>query len=441
MAATATAKPIDILDVYLPLYGLPQRYKVVYGGRRSGKSVSVSQLLVRQGVENPGRRTVVMRKVGTTIRLSTWNRYRAALSETLGPRGFAENKSDRELSLPNGSLFNFLGADDPEKLKSIEGVTDYHLEETNELKESDFDVLDAGLSANVDPLPSIWMTFNPVPIIQGFQHWLQTRFLQIEHTLGKVAIRGEVAVLRTFFLHNPFCPEKIRDLFFRYRETNPDLWKMWGLGLFTALKGAILTDWDVRPSVPPGIPFMGYGLDFGYASDEAAVVAVWKKGDDMWLQQRVYGTGLTDPQLSKEMELAGMRKGFDDIVADSAEPKAIATLKNLGWTIRGSEKGQDYKRSAARYLQAHHIHILEDSPDLQKEAATWCWKLAPDGETALPIVADGNDHLIDSTIYRVYRPGSLLTPEQIAGVRTSRAPAITGGRRVVTPLGGNGNGR
>ena len=419
-ALAKTDRVADINRIYVPLYDLQKRYIVLYGSRRSGKSVFVSQALARRALEHRNRNIVVLRKYATTIRLSTWPRMLDAISEITDISKCYINRSDRIIGLPNGSTFNFVGADDPEKLKSIENVTDYWLEEATEFDRGDFDVLDAGMSTVCDPQPQIWMSFNPVPNIPGYQVWVQQRFLNIEHELGQLVVGDNFAVMRTYYKHNAFCPDATKRVLEAYRETNPDLWKMWGLGEFTTFHGAILKNWGVVKEVPAGIPLVGYGLDFGYAEDPAAVIKVWKHHNHVWLQEKVYNTGLTNEQLSEAMELVGLRKKYDDLIGDNAEPKTIQELKDLGWTIRPSEKGRDYKRAAALYLQGLHIHVLEDSPNLQTECATWSWKVDPkslDGDgraRVLPIVADGNDHGIDATIYRLFRPRGTLSEGEIA---------------------------
>jgi phage terminase large subunit len=393
---------IRINKIYLQLYDTPARYMVPYGGRRSGKSVAVSQLLVRRALENPGRRVVVMRKYATTIRLSVWPRMLAALDEAVGSERYKANKTDREIEVFNGSSFSFVGADDPQKMKSIEGVTDYWLEEANEFTVDDFDNLDAGLSAECTPDPQIWLTFNPIPNVPGYLHWIQERFLQVPHELGEIAVNGDAAVLRTYYRHNAFCPEKTKQVLERYKETNPALYKMWGLGEFTTLEGVILDgNWDIVDAVPEGIPLTGFGLDFGFANDPAAVIKVWQHNDDLYGQEIVYSSGLTNQALSAVMEEEGVRKSFDEIVGDSAEPKSIEELKQLGWLVVPSEKGPDYKRAAATYLRGLKIHILKGSSNLIKECATWSWKRDKQNNV-MPVPADGNDHLIDALIYRTF---------------------------------------
>ena len=411
---------VEINEVYLKLYRCLSRYIVIYGGRRSSKSWSSSQLIVWQALENPGRKIVILRKYATSIRLSVWARMMSALSEAGVLHMCKINKGERTITLPNSSEIIFTGADDPEKLKSIEEVGTYWLEEATEFSENDFNVLDAGLSTRVDPPPQFFLTFNPVPSIAGYQHWIQKRFLHIEHDMSVPRTVGNVTVLRTWYKDNVKCPQATIDLLESYRESNPALYTMWARGEFTALEGSILTNWDVVEKVPAGVRFVGYGVDFGYANDPAAVAAVWQRRDELWLEQKVYQTGLTNPDLSEAMEAVDIRKGIDDLVGDNAEPKTIQELRNLGWIIRPGDKGRDYKRAAALFLQSKRIHALENSPDLHRELATWSWKQDKEGHV-LPIVADGNDHLIDAVIYRTFTKEAAVPIEAVEEATTDES--------------------
>ena len=414
-------KTVRVNKVYGQLRAFDKRYYVSYGGRRSGKSVAFSQLLVRRALEHPGRRVMVLRKVGTTVRHSTWPRMKAAVDEAIGLSRCTIRQVDREIHLPTGSVIGFGSLDDREKWKSAEAITDYWLEEASEATEEDFDTLDAGLSTPCDPQPSLWLSFNPIPIIQGARHWLQTRFLGVEHELDKPAETDTTVLLRTWYKSNRWCPAPTVRLIESYKESNPELWKMWGLGEFCELKGAILTNWNVVATVPEYARFVGYSLDWGYSQEPAAVIAVWKAGRELWVRQLVYSIGLTNPMLSDEMERVGIRKGFDDITADSSEPKSIAEMQSLGWLIHGADKPPRYKRSAALYLQGQTIHCLEDSPDVRRELGTWSWNQDRDGRV-LPVVADGNDHCVDSLIYRVYRHPGAISEAQLAATGSAQGP-------------------
>lgn len=400
--ATIPGRTLQMNEAYAQLQDVRTRYVVVWGGRRSGKSRAISDLLGIRSGQHP-RVVACMRKVGTTIRLSAWPRVLEMCSMVYGPSTCAVNKSEYTITTPSGSRFLFLGADDPEKLKSIEGLTDIWLEEATEFDVADFDTLDAGLSALVDPPPSIWLTFNPIPVTgdEPEAHWIQRRFELSGRDLDRLYIDGDVALLRTNFESNAFCPEATRKVLLAYRDTNPALWQMWGLGLFTKLEGVILTNWDVVDAAPDRQPDY-YGLDFGFADDPAALVALWEGSED-YLEEVLYSPGLTNQQLSGAMEAAGLRKGQDTILADCAEPKSIAELRALGWIVLPCLKGADYKRSATQVINERKTHITRGSVNLRREAGTWCWRRDKRTGKALPVPTDGNDHSTDAWIYAKHR--------------------------------------
>jgi len=242
------------------------------------------------------------------------------------------------------------------------------------------------------------LSFNPIPLIPGFESWIQRRFLHGEFPIGKIVISGEYAVLRTSYKQNKFCPQKTIDVLEAYKVSNPSLYKMWALGEFTTVEGSILTKWDIVDKVPDGINEGYYGLDFGFSADPACLIKTWIHNDDIYAREDIYQTGLTNQALGKMMQEDGVN---GVIIADSAEPKSIAELKEMGFHIKGYEKSPDYKRAAAQWLQGKNIHILRGSTNMVREISSWCWDRDRKGNQ-LPKPADGNDHTVDSLIYSCY---------------------------------------
>jgi len=393
---------------------------------------------VRKGCTYKGRKIAIGRKVATSIRETVWERILDAIMEAFPLSMCKINKQERRIVLPNGSEFIFFGADNPEKMKSIEKVTDYWLEEATEFNELDFDTLDAGMSTPCEPPPAFYLTFNPVPQIAGYQHWLQKRFIDVEHEMSVPRVTetptGQACVLRTWYKDNAHCPKRTVIQLEGYKEVNPALYLMWARGEFTELEGSILraipekdeksAGWNVVKTVPEGVRFLGYSIDFGYANDPAAVVAVWKHNRDVWVKQMVYMTGLTNQDLSEAMTAVGMSKNTY-ITADSAEPKSIEELCREGWMVKACKKwGKSFKPSAALFMQGLRIHVIEGSLELMKECATWSWRQDKEGHV-LPLVADGNDHGIDAVVYKVYLPGSVIDFDEVEKSRATTAPLRT----------------
>ena len=124
-------------------------------------------------INEKGHRFLVMRKVSNTIRESVW----ALIKNTFESMGHDHllriNKTDRVIEyIPNGNQIIFAGVDDPEKLKSITGITGAWLEEITEFDESDLDQLDLRLRGFTAWFKQIIGTFNPI----DEQHWVKPKF-------------------------------------------------------------------------------------------------------------------------------------------------------------------------------------------------------------------------------------------------------------------------
>lgn len=370
------------------------RYMVIYGGRRSGKSYAISDILCYIAASQPGHFIPCVRKYATSLKDSVYQRIKNSLTE----HGIAHkpNKTDKEFTFPNGSRMRCFGLDDPEKLKSLEKATIVWFEEATEFDEHDINSIDAGLSPQ-GVVPKVIFTHNPIALIPGQLHWLQERFLCKEHELSKIAVHDSAVILRTWYKDNAFCPEQTKQVLEGYKQTNPDLYKMWALGEFTTLEGTIFNNWDVVKSVPSGVDFYGYGLDFGYSNDPAACIKVWGNSSDLWVQGMLYKTGLTNDDLYKELVEKELLRN-DRIVADSAEPKTIESLYRKGLKgIKGVKKRANYKEDMANELRGYNIHLVQGDIDLQKEFSTYSWARDKQGKQ-LPKVQDGNDHYIDAFI-------------------------------------------
>lgn len=88
------------------------------------------------------RKILVLRKIGRTTASSTFSLLLATLSQ-FKMIGYCKiNRTNFSIELPNGSCFLCMGLDDPEKIKSITGITDAWLEEATEFTVDDFSQID-----------------------------------------------------------------------------------------------------------------------------------------------------------------------------------------------------------------------------------------------------------------------------------------------------------
>ena len=383
---------IKAIAAHRPMVSADKRYILDYGGRGSGKSVAASQSMIEQGLQRKGRMLAV-RKVARTLRLSVFPRLQSELSAWGLLDKCKINKNDMKITLPNGTEIDCIGADDPEKIKSVEGAWYAWIEEADSLSGEDFDAIDYSLRAGGDKIVA---TFNPPPTTPGVDHWLKSRFID--------RADPDVLVLKTTYKDNPFLPAKYVERLEALKHTNPELYKMWALGEFVGLSGAIFSNWGVVDAIPENADFVGYGLDFGFSIDPAALIASYRYDGEYYHREIIYQTGMTNADLIREMHEQGVSPE-DEIIADSAEPKSIEELRRAGFFVKPAVKGPDSVRAGIDYLRTFRHNILQGSAGLIREFGTYSWKAGADGKPkATPI--DAYNHGIDAIRYRCYKPQS-----------------------------------
>ncbi|MDP2731062.1 MAG: terminase large subunit, partial [Dehalococcoidales bacterium] len=116
---------------------------------------------------------------------------------------------------------------------------------------------------------------------------------------------------------------------------------------------------------PDGDPF--YGLDFGFTGDPAALSKHVIIGENLYSQELFYETGLTNDQIARKMDLLGVRRNYDEIWADSAEPKSIEEIYLKGFNIKPAEKGPGSVEYGIQKVNQYKQFWTKDSLNAIKE--------------------------------------------------------------------------
>lgn len=364
------------------------RFNVYYGGAGSGKSHFVMQKMILKCL-NYKRKLLVVRKVGNTLKDSVWAMCLKLLYQM--PQVVKNiNKSEYTIELINGSIILFKGFDDPEKIKSIEGITDIVVEEASELTEDDFDQLNLRLRAQCGML-QIHLMFNPV----SKANWVYKRFFAD-------GTPEDTIIVHTTYKDNPYLPKEYIDSLLRLERTNPAYFKIYVLGSFATLDKLVFPTKEVRLISSEEIAELPFwiGLDFGYTNDPTAIT--WGHCDvenrKLYITGEYDKTGMTNDVIAATLTSLGFAK--EKIVADSAEPKSIAELKRLGVSrVTPAVKGPDSVKNGIDRLQRYDIIIDERCEHTIEEFDNYTWvKDRKTGEYINEPV-DMFNHHIDSIRY------------------------------------------
>ena len=260
------------------------------------------------------------------------------------------------------------------------------------------------------------MTFNPID--EG--HWIRKRIftdkIQGEIEDGSkicrkeflMEIEGKPVNYFLTIMHSTYRDNRFIDDVYKARlegliEQDQNYYKVYCLGVWGVLKGLIFDKWEVVRNWPERTTFdsVGFGLDFGYSVDPTAIVEVGFIGGDLYAREHCYEKELTNRTIAtKLLQLTG--GSSDLVVADSAEPKSIAEIKQFNQPCLASIKGPDSVSNGIQRIKQFNLFVDHGSSNLIKELQAYKWAENKDGQLMNKPV-DYNNHLIDALRYIVTR--------------------------------------
>ena len=393
--------------VYRPYLGDTHRYQLYFGGSSSGKSCFLATRAVLDALS--GRNTLVVRKVQRTLHASCWNEVLKAMRRLNAVPFFRVSRSDMTLTVVRtGVQILFAGLDDVEKIKSITpqygALTDIWIEEATECSRDDFKQLDKRLRGPSAFKKRVTLSFNPT----WKDHWIFREFFggwmeegqEAGTEPGVSAVPGRsyadrrVSILRTTYRDNAFLTADDRQAL--EEESAGYYHTVYTLGQWGMRGDAVFTDWrsaDLRAEPPPEGLRVFYGLDFGFGRDPCAGVRCLldRRERRIYVTDTFCETGLVVWQLADRLRaFAGRAK----VTCDSADPRCIAELRELGVLAAPAKKGPDSLVHGIQWLQGYRIIVDQRCVELIHELSTYCWK---EGSPAQP--RPGDDHLIDALRY------------------------------------------
>lgn len=385
-----------------------KRFLYLFGGSSSSKSHTVAQWLILMRLfswNNIG--ILVVRKTRSACKDSCWRLVRNWLRDMEYNEGedYIVNKSDLTITTKANSFMMFDGLDNVFKKKSIEGINIVWVEEAAGIRHDAMITIDEFLhldincrSHNQNGTNQIICTFNPVDPVGN--QWLEDR------TKRKDRDAGVSAVMMLNHEDNPFLDKAERDRIESWAKEDEEYRKIYKLGQWATPSYIIYERWDVVQDWPQRFDERVWGLDFGYSSNEAALVELRFVGEkEVYEREHIYQTGLTNPALITLMNDIVPKN--DLMIADSAEPKSIQDIRNAGFNVIACDKGPDSVRYGIDTVKRMDVHILTGSENLQKEKRGYKWKQDAQGNPTTEPFKFRN-HLMDAERYAICKVKRLV---------------------------------
>ena len=328
---------------------------------------------------------LIVRKVGRTLKHSTFQLMTSLISEYELRSKFTINKTDYTITCVNGATAISTGLDDVEKLKSIAGVNKIWVEEASEISQEDFKQLDLRLRGG-DSHKQITMTFNPISALS----WIKKYFFDEP--------KENASILKTTYKDNSFLDEQYKQVIENLKYEDEVFYNIYALGNWGVLGNLILTNYVVEdiPLDDRRYDTIVCGLDFGF-NHPSAFVKIGLKDGELYILDELYESKLTNTELIAQV---GEKFGKSyRITADSAEPDRIKEFKQAGFFIRPAKKGKGSVKDGIDYLRRGKIHISPHCQDFLNEIQGWKYKETKDGVTDEPV--NIKDDLMAATRYAI----------------------------------------
>ncbi|WP_162303665.1 PBSX family phage terminase large subunit [Hymenobacter sediminis] len=350
------------------------------GGTSSGKTYSILQVLFTKLSE-------LRRKVCTVAGQDIPNLKAGALRDALDIYNNSDelksliksyNKSERIFEFHNGCVMEFKSYEDAQDAKS--GKRDFlFVNEAQGVVKPIYDELELRTKEQV------FIDYNP-----------NAEFYVHDDIIGC----SGVELLISDHRHNPFLMEKQRAKIEGLKQKDEELWKVYARGLTGKIEGLVLRNWTICEEVPPLAKFIGRGMDFGFTNDPTTAIDVYLQNGELWLDEVLYQEGLTNPAIHKRLLEEDPAATLKRLVADSAEPKSIEELRQLGFRlIEGAIKGPDSVSNGLDILKRYHLNVTRRSVNLRKELSNYKYRVDRVSGKPTNEPVDAFNHCIDPVRY------------------------------------------
>lgn len=392
-----------VLPAYRGFWNSKKTYVACKGSRGSGKSKQAALWHIYHMMKYPLSNTLVVRKVERTLRDSAYSDLKWAIHRLGVERFWRCTTSPLEIVyIPTGQKILFRGLDDGYKITSVSvpvGVLNFlWIEEFYEIsKEDDFDILDESIRGEMPEgyWKRVTITFNP----WSERHFAKRRFFDAE--------ADNILAMTTTYKDNRYLSATDIKLFEDMKIRNPRRYRVAGLGDWGVIEGLVYENWEERAFDHKSEEFQrehpniksAFGLDFGYTNDPSALFCglVDIDKNEIYVFDEMYKKALTNKAIYENIKSMGYIK--ERIRADSAEPKSIDELRELGiYNIRAARKGKDSVNNGIQYIQGFKIIIHPRCVNFLTEIGNYTWDVDKNGVKLNRPIDDFN-HLLDAMRY------------------------------------------
>ena len=343
------------------LQKLKNRLKIIRGGTSAGKTICILIILIEYAIRNEGKEISIVAESIPALRRGALKDF---LSILKGLNRYKENQFNRstlKYEFTNGSYIEFFSTDQPDKLRGARR-TDLFINECNNVNFESYNQLAVRTSG------SIWLDYNPSILFWADKELIgqpNTDFITLTYKDNEVLPQSIINEIEK-------AKEKAKTSTYWY-----NWWRVYGLGELGSLEGVCIPDWKEIDTIPQDARLLAHGIDFGY-TDPTVVISLYKWNSSYIADEVFYKSNTVLRDLSLFLRQNNIK---ENLIADSAEPKSIETLRRDGHNIYPCTKGRDSVNFGINLINQNEIYITSQSKNLKRELQGYIWAKDKDGNT------------------------------------------------------------
>lgn len=367
------------------------RYKVLYGGRGSGKSYAIADALLIIGVQRKIR-VLCAREFQNSISESVLY----LLKQEIDRLGLNDeyDVTPNTITGKNGTEFIFKGIRmNVDSIKSMAGITHVWLEEAHNISQTSWNVL---IPTIREPGSEIWVSFNP----DSQDDPTYTMFVEKE---GQPKERADSFIMNVNWQNNPFFPEVLKLEKNALYESNADLADhVWGGKCRSNSDAQIFKGkWRIR-EFEPQAHFDGpyFGADFGFSNDPSTLVRMFLDlgAKEILIRNAAFGVGVEIDDLPEFYDGVPDSRRYK-IRADCARPETISHLARKGFNIEAAKKWSGSVEDGVEWLRSWTIVIHPECDRMIDEAKNYSFKVDRLTNDVTTLIVDAYNHGWDAVRY------------------------------------------
>lgn len=331
---------------------------------------------ILQDLKKPFKhRFLVLRKTLPYAKKSVFPLFRHYISEWGLKDICSINRTEGIITFIDGSEILVSGLDDPEKVKSIFGITSIWMEEATEMSVDDFRQLNLRMRGQVDTYYQMMLSFNPVSNLS----WVYKEFYD------KLANQERLKNTKLHFStykDNRYLDEAYKSELQSLEDIDYMFYKVYTLGEWGSLENLIYKQWSPVDCFPADIKEITCGLDFGY-THPTALVMLGINNEGLYVKQLIHKNKMTISTLIESMnEIIPKNSPVGrnnlnretPIYCDSSRPDAIKQIQEAGFHVIPADRGAHSVKDGIDTIKQYKLYVTTDSDALIKEIRQYKWK-------------------------------------------------------------------